>query len=369
MAVHVVVSPDDHGPSVTPPLVKQAKAMHMIAYDLFVNQVAVNPCADSRPTSMPGDGVITGNGQMIGNLEVRLKWYFSRVLNAMSFFVSVTNPTNAAENVSLFSTSNLGSDGNTVIEASNKTPLPGFGHLGDTKWAVSHDSRAGRTPTDPVVTSVFQGPGSEVAVSAWNWDVSSAFQICSASNSDTFEVLYETLYVAPGRTVSFLILAGLGSVTNTNDNVADAIAFAESTQGPNFLASSNSDLISHLTPEEIATIVNFASAPPIPNPCNGPTCPCTPWRVPTSVVEPFCNYQTWLNSAGYSCLDCQVRPTKTWTVCSSVGSSAVVYGARFEAVNPAGQTFNLGSATFTVAAATSPPCSCSDAPPTCDIPV
>ena len=268
MAVHVVVSPDDHGPSVTPPLVKQAKAMHMIAYDLFVNQVAVNPCADSLPTSMPGDGVITGNGQMIGNLEVRLKWYFSRVLNAMSFFVSVTNPTNAAENVSLFSTSNLGSDGNTVIEASNKTPLPGFGRLGDTKWAVSHDSRAGRTPTDPVVTSVFQGPGSEVAVSAWNWDVSSAFQICSASNSDTFEVLYETLSVAPGRTVSFLILAGLGSVTNTNDNVADAIAFAESTQGPNFLASSNSDLISHLTPEEIATIVNFASAPPIPNPCN-----------------------------------------------------------------------------------------------------
>jgi len=77
-----------------------------------------------------------------------------------------------------------------------------------------------------------------------------------------------------------------------------------------------------------------------------PFVPCQVSRRPQNVTAPFCDYQAWLDSAGFSCSECVFTLAKSWTYCFD--HSQVKYGARWTLVNECGVVETLGSATFTV---------------------
>ena len=68
---------------------------------------------------------------------------------------------------------------------------------------------------------------------------------------------------------------------------------------------------------------------------------------PRNVQGPFCKYNDWLASSGYSCSPSETKVVKTWSYCGA-GSDVTRYGARWESVHASGQTTPLGSATFSV---------------------
>jgi len=80
--------------------------------------------------------------------------------------------------------------------------------------------------------------------------------------------------------------------------------------------------------------------------CSPTSCPCPIWRQPQNVTGPICNYQAWLDSAGYACSACDINLVKEWRYCTLEGE--LKYGARFVAVNPFGRTYELDAGTYTV---------------------
>ena len=83
---------------------------------------------------------------------------------------------------------------------------------------------------------------------------------------------------------------------------------------------------------------------------------------PRNVVEPICQYDTWLATGGYSCTGCAVTLDKTWQYCNN--ATHLKYGARWSYSHPLANgensTLALGWATFTVVPPRSTNCTCSE---------
>lgn len=81
------------------------------------------------------------------------------------------------------------------------------------------------------------------------------------------------------------------------------------------------------------------------------------YGLPQNFTGPFCLYDDWLASGGFSCTACGAQVVKVWEYCNQ--PSPLKYGARFTT----GPT-SIGSATFTVGEDYSATCDCTP-PPAC----
>jgi hypothetical protein len=207
------------------------------AWEVFINNVIVAP--PGGVVDVTGNVVTAGPVSMSG-LNVTVQYRFSTVNQTARILVTLQNPTGAPIAVPVAIPVNVGSNGSTAVLATSSGDLV---VTSADRWLVSWDG------SSEINTIVFYGPGAGVVPT-----ISSPVFNCAGPEGwgATYNVS-----VPAGGTVSVMTIAGVGGTVGTVDTSAAAISNA-----PQFDSTSSAvmtDLLSDLTPTQIAQIVNWAA--------------------------------------------------------------------------------------------------------------
>jgi len=206
-----------------------------------------------------GIGDLTGNTytavpQNISGLDVTYQLFFSADTQCNRLVLFFDNTTGSPINETVRIETNFGSDSDTQVDGTSS---------GDTifttadRWIVTSD---GGVEDDPVLTTVFYGPGSPAVT-----PTSVTQEVCDLP-IDGVGVTFDI--TVPGDETRCLMLFGcLADITGLDNTVAGALAAAP-------LFNSNDtipgDLLSGLTQEQLNECLNWDS-PPATSPTNIPT--------------------------------------------------------------------------------------------------
>lgn len=197
------------------------------------------------PFTVNGNRVTAGPASLSG-LDVSMEYLFSDVIEAGRILATFTNPTGSPITVSVDVPANFGSDGSTTIVTTSS---------GDTtfsladQWAITWDN------STEINTSVFYGPNGGVLPTAFTQTV---FDCAGPEGlGATFDFT-----VPAGATQRLMFFAGIAEIDGTGDSdTANATANA---QQFNQFETIDASLTSDLTPDQIASVLNWSPATAAP---------------------------------------------------------------------------------------------------------
>lgn len=215
---------------------------------LFINnQIFVAPTTVDITglTSTGGYSIITAGSVSLSNLNVTTQFYADQTLPVLRTFVSLTNPTATAITVPVTLATNVGSDGNTTIQATSSGDQT-FA-LND-RWVITDDNPASGALSD---THVLAGPGNPSIVA----DSVSQTVFNFVPNTGTEGILANYIITIPANSTRSLLF--FNGVNQTSAEAASTAATYNNVQ-----TLQGSTLLNGLTVQQLANTVNWDSLVP-----------------------------------------------------------------------------------------------------------
>ncbi|MHB8447554.1 MAG: IPTL-CTERM sorting domain-containing protein [Rudaea sp.] len=201
---------------------------------------------NNPPTNPAVPTTVTGTTQVLAGLNVSGQVYFPVNKAVVRSILNLQNPTGADITVNVESTNNLGSDSNTVIDATSSGDNP-FNYAND-HWFVSSQGNP-LIPKDPVLTFALSMAGAPTQ----------AVGVQGPTNGKDTPYWEYTITVPAGQTRSLMVFSQL------SDTIADAQTDAAAFNSNASLQASG--YLAGLTPTQQGQIVNWtlsSTTAPVP---------------------------------------------------------------------------------------------------------